>query len=118
MASSIVAGLNAISEDATATLVMPADMPDLTAADINALLAAHLKDPTRILRATDNDGTPGSPAIFPRRFFNDLLALKGDESGRSVLKTYPEQVDYVALPASHATLDLDTAEAWAAWRAR
>ena len=69
-----------------------------------------------VVRAAGADGTPGSPALVPRRLFAALRSLDGDTGGRDVLKR--EAQDILPLPGRHALTDLDTPEDWAAWRAR
>ncbi|WP_299302840.1 nucleotidyltransferase family protein [uncultured Litoreibacter sp.] len=118
MASSIKCGVSELSSTANAAMILPADMPDLTSADIDTLLAAHVMTPDRIIRATSSDGVAGSPVVFPRALFPRLQALEGDESGRTILVQNHEMIDLVPLPSTHATLDLDTPEAWATWRDR
>lgn len=115
MASSITAGITALPAHAEAALIMPADMPDIEARDIDALCATQAQAPTHILRACAAD-TPGSPVIFPRAYFDVLLQLEGDASGRTVLKT-AEHVTHHKLEGDRAICDLDTPEAWAAWQA-
>ena len=117
MASSIKAGLGAVSERSHAALFMPADMPDITPQDIETLRQANHENPRAIIRAASEDMIPGNPVIFPRAFFAELLALTEDQSGRDVVKAHAEQVQLVPLPGQHARLDLDTPEAWEAWRA-
>ncbi len=117
MASSIQAGLTALKSDADAVLIMPADMPDITSDDIDAMLKVHAKEPHTIRRATTADGVPGSPVIFPRDSFAALQALQGDESGRAVLKAQADHVQFHKLSGTRASTDLDTPEDWAAWRA-
>lgn len=95
-------------------LVCPADMPELTSKDFARLIAAY--DGTRPARATAQDGTPGHPVVFPADLLPLLGKLTGDEGARSVLNAHPPQL--IALPAHHATTDLDTPEAWTDWRAK
>lgn len=116
MAASIRAGTRALPASATGVMILPADMPDLTSADLRILANAWRTDPGRIHRATADDGTPGHPVIFPNSTFNDLATLTGDTGARDILKAQPPRL--VALPGRHATTDLDTPEDWAAWRAR
>ncbi len=116
MASSIKAGIRAVPPDCDAALIMPADMPDIEATDIDALCAAFIKNPGQILRAAAGE-TPGSPVIFPRAHFKDLLRLDGDQSGRAVLKTASNVILH-PLKGDRATFDLDTPEAWALWHQR
>lgn len=114
MAASIRRGTAALPEGTEAVMIMPADMPEVTAQDI-LHLAAHFGGPASpVLRATAEDGTPGHPVLFPQRCFKALKTLSGDQGARSVLKA--EAVQPVSLPGRHAVTDLDTPEDWDAWR--
>lgn len=116
MAASIRAGIRALPETIQAVLILPGDMPDIGSLDL-LHIAAHFQGPQgAILRATAHDGTPGHPVLFPKRCFDDLLQLTGDQGARDLLKT--EAVTYIALPGTRALTDLDTPQAWAAWRAQ
>lgn len=101
---------------ATAIMVVPADMPDLTADDLRRMIDAHALDPAAILRATASDGTAGHPVLFPRDLWADLLHLRGDQGARAVLAQYAGRVSHIALPGFNAVTDLDTPEDWARWR--
>jgi CTP:molybdopterin cytidylyltransferase MocA len=103
----------AMVQHAAAVMVLLPDLPDLTAEDINTLLQAN--DFEHIFRACDANGTPGHPVILPARLLPDLTRVTGDTGARDLLRAHP--VTPVPLPGSHATTDLDTPEAWAAWRA-
>lgn len=94
-------------------VVLP-DLPDLFADDLKTVLQAY--DMNSIIRATDQGGIAGHPVIFPRTVLPALCHLTGDEGARDILRTHP--VCHVTLPGTRATTDLDTPEAWAAWRAR
>ncbi len=94
-------------------VVLP-DLPDLLTQDVRITLQAY--DSNSIIRATSEDGTAGHPVIFPASELPALTRLTGDAGARDILRTHP--VRHVALPGTRATTDLDTPEAWAAWRAR
>lgn len=117
MGASIRAGVAALPEDCPAVMILPADMPEITADDLTTILLAHQSAPAAILRAVDHDGTPGHPVIFPADLFPALGACQGDTGARDVLRGHPDRVILVPLPDRHATTDLDTPEDWAAWRA-
>jgi molybdenum cofactor cytidylyltransferase len=53
-------------------------------------------------------GQRGSPVLFSRRYFPDLLRLTGDVGGRHVMRRYPEAVREVAMPDPEAGRDVDT----------
>jgi len=119
MAASLRAGLAAIAERADAVVVLLADMPEVAAADIDRVIAAYDPDGGRaICRAVTEDGRPGHPVLFGRRFFEALAALEGDRGAREVIAAAPEFVADVPLRGGAAVTDLDTPEDWAAWRAR
>ena len=100
---------------AMAAEAAPVWVPDITSADLARVAAHHQSNAPTILRAAAQDGTPGHPVLFPRQFFGALQKLSGDQGARSILRSAP--VTLVPLPDSHALTDLDTPEAWAAWRA-
>jgi molybdenum cofactor cytidylyltransferase len=95
-------------------MVLLADMPELTTSDLRALAAAFAPDGPP-LRATSAIGIPGHPVVFPSDLFRELETLTGDTGARDVLRLHPPRL--LALPATHATTDLDTPEAWDAWHA-
>ncbi len=119
MGTSLAAGIAALGPEVDAAVILPADMPEITAADIDRLIAAFDPEEGRaIVRAVSEDGTGGHPVLFGRRFFEALRGLEGDRGARSVLVEHPEFVTDVTLSGRAAETDLDTPEAWAAWRAR
>lgn len=99
-------------------MILPADMPELDAEDLNRMITAFRGDPSRIWRATSADGRPGHPVIFPQSLLPDLAHVSGDEGGRQVIRDHAGLLSLCPLPAFHAVTDLDTPEDWAAWRAR
>ncbi len=116
MAASLRAGLATIP-DGAATLLLLADMPEIDAADLHRMIAAHHAQPLRVLRGASTDGTPGHPVLLPAWARAELGALTGDSGARAFLQAHADKVTLVPLPADHATTDLDTPEDWAAWRA-
>lgn len=115
LAASIRAGV-AAANDGAALMVMLADMPEVGAGDLAALVAAHARAPEAVIRAAGADGTPGHPALFPARMLPALAKLQGDTGARDLLRA--EAPVLVPLPGRRALTDLDTPEDWAEWRAR
>lgn len=114
MGRSIAAGVAALPASVQAVMILPGDMPDLTADDLRTMLAGYQGG---LLRAVTQDGRPGHPVIFPRDCFADLRTLMGDEGARHVIFANLAQLRTHPLPGQHALTDLDTPEDWAAWRA-
>lgn len=116
MAHSLRAGIAQLPEHVSGVMVIPADMPELTEQDLGKMIAVHQAHPSQTLRATSHDSHPGHPVVFPKILFEELRLLSGDVGARSVLKRHAGSLQFVALPERHALTDLDTPEAWQAWR--
>ncbi len=118
MAASLRAGMAVLGAEADAVVVALADMPEVSGADIAALVAGF--DPAKgreICRAVTAGGRRGHPVLFGRRFFESLAALTGDQGARAVLAAAPEFVFDVGTGGEGAVVDLDTPEAWAEYEA-
>ena len=118
MAASIRRGIAALPGHIKAVMILPADMPELTCDDFQAVLQAFGSEDPAILRGASADGRPGHPVLFPKKCFEDLINLKGDQGARALLKSGKYPVRLVPLPEEHALTDLDTPEAWVRWRAQ
>lgn len=97
-------------------LIVLADMPEIETRDLRALLKAGESLPGRIVRAASEDGDPGQPVHFPPEIVPDMAHLTGDQGARRLLEG--REVVTCPLPGRRALIDLDTPEAWAAWRAQ
>lgn len=117
MAESLKAGLAAVPQQAAVMLLL-ADLPDLGAAEIAAMVAAHATAPAAILRGGTISGRPGHPVVLPAWLRPELCGLEGDIGAREVLARYADRIQLVPLPDQVAITDLDTPEDWAAWWAR
>jgi molybdenum cofactor cytidylyltransferase len=117
MAASIRAATAAAAAQTDALILLLADMPEVSAAHLDALIAAYDPEEGRaICRASDSRGRPGHPVLIGRRFFEALGRLEGDAGAKALLEAHGDLVETVPTPGLAATTDLDTPEAWAAWR--
>jgi molybdenum cofactor cytidylyltransferase len=108
ISTSIAIGLRALPETSSAALIGVADQPYLTADAIQALLDAFL--PGRIVVPRFGDHR-GNPPVFDRRFFLDLMQLRGDRGGQVVVNAHPEAVVEVSLDEEIGD-DVDRPEDW------
>ena len=113
---SIVAGNLAIPAQLSMILWL-ADLPDITTADFQTLLAAAKSAPSAIVRATSASGKPGHPVLLPSALRAELANLSGDEGARDVLRRHAGETVFVPLTGHRALTDLDTPEDWTLWRA-
>ncbi|SHI61766.1 CTP:molybdopterin cytidylyltransferase MocA [Ruegeria lacuscaerulensis ITI-1157] len=118
MNASLRGALSHIPETARAAMVLLADLPDLTAEDLRAVLASTDRFPNNLIwRGACADGTPGHPVIFDRTLFAELRSLEGDGGAQNVVRAHKSRVHLHPLPGRHAVFDLDTPQDWAAWEA-
>jgi CTP:molybdopterin cytidylyltransferase MocA len=97
-------------------MVLAADLPGLTAADL-ACVAGADPEGALIVIATDSAGALGHPVVFDAELRAGFAGLAGDQGARAVVAANRGRMRTVALPGDHATRDLDTPAEWAAWRA-
>lgn len=117
MSASIRRGVGFLPRDITAVVILPADMPEIETEDIQKLIQSFQSTPYPMLQqATTEDGTPGHPVLFPADCFMALQTLTGDHGAREILRMNAHRLRHVVLPGRRALIDLDTPEAWTAWR--
>ena len=110
LSSSLKAGIGALPETAAGALVVLGDMPGVTVADLDRLIAAfQAAEGQAIVRATFN-GKRGNPVILPRSLFSGIEALSGDTGARHIVESGAADVVDVEI-GEGAFLDVDTPEA-------
>ena len=116
MSASIKRACAAVSAtSAKGMMILTGDLPDLTEAHFTQICAEWAKYETRYVQAKDQDGKPGHPVIIPKSGWGDIETLQGDIGLRNILRE--KRIEYVSFKDYGPTLDLDTPEAWDAWRA-
>jgi molybdenum cofactor cytidylyltransferase len=110
LATSLAAGLASVPANADGIVILLADMPEVTSAIVDRLIAAFAPD--RIIVPT-SDGRRGNPVLWSRRFLAELATMTGDSGGRRLIDGHREAVTEVAI-GSQVALDVDTPEALAA----
>lgn len=118
MSASLKTAFAALPAEAPAAMLVLADLPDITAQDLETVAkAVDLETDTVVWRGATQDGAPGHPIMFHASLFSSFSALTGDSGGREVLAKAKGRIKLIALPEDRARRDLDTPEDWAAWRA-
>lgn len=88
-----------------ACLISVCDQTELRSAHLEDLLAAHRKRPG-VICASAYGGVLGVPALFPKKFFPDLLALSGDHGGKKIIQAHLHEVEAVPFAGGEKDLDL------------
>jgi len=108
LSASIRRGISYLLEERPtieAALVLLGDQPLITAKDLQPFFDSFVQKPERIV-STAYGEKYGVPALFPRKYFQDLLSLKGD---RGAGKWMGNQAD-VKRVVLRTTFDIDTKE--------
>lgn len=92
-----------------AIVYMVSDQPLLERGSVERVIACWKEHPDNIVGAA-HDGKRGNPCIFPRAFFDELLALREDHGGNTVIRAHPDRLLTVEVGKSELT-DVDTPQA-------
>jgi len=104
--ASLRAGVSVLAPDVDAVLILLGDQPTVSAAAIDAVIAAR-RAGAGIAMARYNDDLR-HPVLFGREFFPELLAVRGDFGAQTVLAAHAELIVGVPILDGLAPKDVDT----------
>lgn len=110
MASSIHKGLNEMLSKYPETgdcLITVCDQPHIDASVFSELIEERQSSGKGII-ASCYSGTLGTPVLFSRSYFSDLLKLNGHEGAKKLLIKYKDEVGQVMF--EKGSVDIDTPE--------
>jgi molybdenum cofactor cytidylyltransferase len=113
LSTSLKHGLAALPADADGALVSLGDMPRVTAAEIDRLIAAFNPVEGRAICVPTRRGKRGNPVLWSRRFFDEMQGIAGDVGARHLIGAYPELVVEVEMADDGVLTDIDTPQALA-----
>ena len=108
LAETIRLGLQDLNHEIEEIGFLPGDQVGVTVLGLTACLQQVLKIRPDFLVPISGNRT-GSPVFFHRRHVPELLALRGEQGGREVLKCYPDRWSKYAVKESFFQ-DVDTPE--------
>ncbi len=108
-------GLEALGE-CGAALFQVSDQPMLRRETVKAEVEFFRRHPDKLV-GLGHDGVRGNPCIFPAAWFPELLALKEDHGGSSVIRRHEEDLLLFECPAQELA-DADTRQALRAMEER
>ena len=98
-------GLEALG-DCDAALFQVSDQPLLCRETVAAEVAFFREHPDKLV-GLSHGGVRGNPCIFPARYFPELLALREDHGGSTVIRRHEEELLLFEAPAGELE-DVDT----------
>ena len=118
LSTSLKYGISALPDDCDGALILLADMPGVSSALIDKLIAAFDPAEERAICVATRHGRRGNPVLWARRFFPEIAGLEGDVGAKALMVAYDELVCEVEAPDDAPLVDIDTPEALEAYRAR
>ena len=100
-------GLSQVKNDYAAVMFLLGDQPMLNATTINVLLQRFWADEKDIC-VPIYQGKRKTPAIFRRRFYTQLMDIKGDMGARQLIDDNPDRVLAVEMENPICFFDVDT----------
>lgn len=121
LSTSLRSSLDALPAEIDGALICLGDMPALTPAHLNRLIAAFNPLEGRAICVPTLRGKRGNPVLFAARFFPEMREIAGDVGARHLIGLHADEVcevDMAGLDAAAGAifLDLDTPERLRAFR--
>jgi len=112
MASSIRAGVAAVTPGAGALLICLADQPLLEPADLNRIISAMVDARAcgKSIVVPFFKGQRGNPVILDAIYRNAMIDVVGDIGCKKIIKQHPDEVYAVEMETDHVVRDIDTIE--------
>lgn len=111
LSTSVGAGIAALPPDRDGAVVSLGDMPRVTAAHIDRLIAAFDPLEGRAICVPTWHGKRGNPALFARRFFAEMEELRGDVGAKHLIGEYEDLVVEIAIDDDGVMVDIDSPQA-------
>lgn len=102
-------GVTELSENIEGCMFCVADQPLLTRATVERIVECAGNDKESIWRTACGENV-GSPMMFPRKYFNELLNLPEGKGGNYVAKKHSDSVKTVEVLDRYEMMDIDTKE--------
>ena len=109
-----IAALEGMNLDGAVFLL--GDMPLVTPAHIDRLIAAFSPTDGRFICIPTHRGKRGNPVLWASRFFPEMRALDGDQGARGLFREHADLVCEVEMDDDGVLVDIDTPEALTALR--
>jgi len=108
MSSSISLGLKVVMENNPKienVILTVADQVHISSEILEALQSKQEHSQKNIV-ASAYSQTTGTPTLFNKKYFDNLLVLRGSNGAKSLIKQYPD--DTVTIPFELGNIDIDT----------
>ena len=116
LSTSLRRGIAAVPESCDGAMVILGDMPGISPALIDRLIAAFDPAANRAICVATAHGHRGHPVLWSRAFFREIAGLTGDRGARELLEAHAGQSTEIEAGDDAPLTDIDTQEALANYR--
>jgi molybdenum cofactor cytidylyltransferase len=113
LSTSLKAGVAAVPDAARGAVVLLGDMPRITPAHLDRLIAAFAAAEGAAIIVPTHAGRRGNPVVWSRAYFAEMLQLEGDAGAKRLMAAHASHVREVDLGTDAIFVDVDTPEALA-----
>jgi len=107
MAHSLAAGISEARHWHSAAILL-GDMPYLKPDTLQILISHYQNLPGHSILIPTYQQKPGHPVFFHQCYFEEIMALSGDEGAKSVIKSHPQAIVRLEVEDSGILRDIDT----------
>jgi len=108
LSTSLKCGVKHVPEGYDGVIVLLGDMPGVSAALLDRLIAAFDPLEGRAICVATRHGKRGNPVLWAHRFFEEIMALEGDVGARHLISQNAELVCEVEADDDGPFTDIDT----------
>lgn len=94
-----------LPERVNGLLFLTSDQVSVSTELLDRMIESFKNSPESIVACRYGD-SHGIPAMFPRRYFDELLSLSGDQGAKSLLITHRKEI--ISIPFPGGEIDIDT----------
>jgi molybdenum cofactor cytidylyltransferase len=118
LSTSLRRGLDALPDLVDGVVVVLGDMPRVSAAEIDRLIAAFNPLEGRAICVPTVHGQRGNPVLWGRAFFPEMRQVTGDKGARQLIDSFAEAVCEVPMNGDAVLVDIDEPQALTELRQR
>jgi molybdenum cofactor cytidylyltransferase len=107
LSTSLRRGVDALPEKVDGAVVALGDMPRVSAAEIDRLIAAYNPLEGRSICVPTVGGKRGNPVLWGRAYFPEMREVAGDMGARKLIAAYAEAVCEVPMSGDGVLVDID-----------
>ena len=113
LSTSLRMALSALPADFAGVLVCLGDMPFVRSEQIDALINSFDADLQHNICVPTYHGKRGNPVLWGRRYYQEMMEVRGDVGAKHMIGDYEEHVIEVEVDDAGVVADLDTPESYA-----